>query len=169
MDTPLRTVSAKKEIALETATPGDLVSEAVKRMHEKNIGALPVVDGERIVGMFTERDALFRVINAKLDPETTPVQEVMTKDPNCVSGEMTVMDAMRIVTEKRYRHLPLVEADKLIGLVSASDLTRWVVDRQKVEISNLNRDIRGLAGTNKALIVLVVIAVLVVAIGVIMS
>ena len=169
MDTPLKTVAAKKEIALQTAAPGDLVIEATKRMHDNNIGALPVVDGERIVGMFTERDALFRVIDAKLDSEATRVEEVMTKDPNCVSGETTVIDAMRMVTEKRYRHLPLVEADKLIGLVSASDLTRWVVDRQKVEISNLNRDVRGLAGKNKALYTLSVAFVVIIAIGVITS
>ncbi len=169
MDVPLSTVAEEKDIVLETAAPGDLVSEAVKKMHAKNIGALPVVDGGRVVGMFTERDALFRVIDGKLDPDTTPVEAVMTADPNCVSGEMTVMDAMRLVSEKRYRHLPLVEADKLVGLVSATDLTRWVVKEQKAEITNLNREKRGLAGTNKALMVLVVIFVLAIAIGVITS
>ncbi len=169
MNVPLSVVAAEKSIALETAAPSDFVSEAVKRMHDKNIGALPVVDGERVVGMFTERDALFRVIDAKLDPASTLVQEVMTKDPNCVSPEMTVIDAMRMVTEKRYRRFPLVEADKLVGLITASDLMGWVVKEQQAEISSLNENVRGLTGRNKALIALVIGFIVIIAIGVITS
>ena len=59
--------------------------------------------------MFTERDALYRVIHGKLDPSSTPVGEVMTKDPDCVSPDMSVIDAMRMVHERRFRHLPLVD------------------------------------------------------------
>ena len=169
MNVPLSAVAAEKEITLETAAPGDLVSEAVKRMHDKNIGALPVVDGERVVGMFTERDALFRVINAKLDPASTLVQEVMTKDPSCVSPETTVIDAMRMVTENHFRRFPLVEADKLVGMISARDLMRWVVKEQQAEISSLNKDIRGLASTNKVLIALAIGFIVIIAIGVITS
>ena len=169
MNVPLSVVAAENSIALETAAPSDFVSEAGKRMHDKNIGALPVVDGERVVGMFTERDALFRVINAKLDPASTLVQEVMTKDPSCVSPETTVIDAMRMVTEKHYRRFPLVDADELVGMISARDLMRWVVKEQQAEISSLNENIRGLTGTNKALIVLAIGFIVIIAIGVMSS
>ena len=169
MNSPLSAVAAEKNIVLETAAPSDLVSEAVTKMHDKNIGALPVVDGGRVVGMFTERDALFRVINAKLDPASTLVQEVMTKDPECVSPETTVIDAMRMVTENHYRRFPLVEADKLVGLITASDLMRWVVKEQQVEISTLNENIRGLTGTNRTLIALAIGFIVVIAISIITS
>lgn len=169
MDVPLSTVAADKELVLETAAPGDPVSAAVKKMHDNNIGALPVVDGDRLIGIFTERDALFRVVDEKLDPESTSIESVMTRNPDCVSGEMMVMDALRMITEKQYRHLPLIEADKVIGLVSASDLTRWVVKEQEVQITSLNQDVRGLTKANKALIALAVAFVVIIAIGVITS
>jgi len=155
MDSSLSVVVAKKDGAIETAAPGDRVSDAVEKMHQKSIGALPVVEGDGIVGIFTERDALYRVTHSKLDPDATPVSEVMTKDPDCVSPEMSVIDAMRMVNEKRFRHLPLVKDGKLVGLVSSGDLTRWVVDEQKAEINNLSQNAKSLASKNKALIALV--------------
>jgi CBS domain-containing protein len=79
----------------------------------------------------------------------------MTKDPDCVSPEMSVIDAMRMVNEKRFRHLPLVKDGKLVGLVSSGDLTRWIVDEQKAEINDLSQNAKSLASKNKALIALV--------------
>ncbi|MGI9382607.1 MAG: CBS domain-containing protein [Methyloligellaceae bacterium] len=163
MDNPLSAVVAKKDGAIESAAPGDLVSDAVEKMHTKGVGALPVVEGDRLVGIFTERDALYRVIHGKLAPASTPVSEVMTKDPDYVAPDMSVIDAMRMINEKRFRHLPLVEDGKLVGLVSSGDLTRWVVDEQKAEIDSLGQNMRSLASKNKALIALVgVFAVLIV-------
>jgi CBS domain-containing protein len=109
MDNPLSAVASKKMgNAVETAAPGDAVSEVVEKMHEKSIGALPVVECDKVVGIFTERDALYRVIHGQLDPTSTSIGEVMTKEPECVSPELSVIDAMRTVDEKRFRHLPLV-------------------------------------------------------------
>ena len=155
MDSPLSAVMAKKAGAIETAAPGESVSDAVEKMHNKNVGALPIVEADSVVGMFTERDALYRVIHKKLDPDSTPVSEVMTKEPDCVSPSMSVIDAMHMVNEKRFRHLPLVEDGKLVGLVSSGDLNRWIVEEQKTEITKLDKDARGLASKNKALIALV--------------
>lgn len=169
MDSPLSAVAAKKGTAIETAAPGDLVSASVEQMHVKNIGALPVVEDDKIVGIFTERDALYRVIHGKLDPAATRVSEVMTKEPECLSPEVPVIDAMRTVNEKRFRHLPLVEDGKLVGLVSSGDLTRWVVDRQQAEIDGLNNSVRGLASKNKALIALVACFAVLIGIGIVTS
>ena len=130
MESPLSAVEAKKSNAIETAAPGDRVSEAVEKMHAKGIGALPVMEGENVVGIFTERDALYRVIHGKVDPAATSVSDVMTRDPDCVAPDMSVIDAMRMVNEKRFRHLPVVSDGKLVGLVSSGDLTRWVVEEQ---------------------------------------
>lgn len=176
MDSTLSAVMASKGSAIETAAPSDLVSDSVERMHEKNIGALPVVEGEKVVGIFTERDALYRVIHGKLDPASTSVSEVMTKEPECLSPSVTVIDAMRTVNEKRFRHLPLIEDGKLVGLVSSGDLTRWVVDQQKAEINEqkgeigeLNQSVKGLASKNKALIALVVGFAILIGVGILTS
>lgn len=166
MDSQLSALIARKGNAIETAAPGDMVSDAVRQMHEKNIGALPVVEGDAIVGIFTERDALHRVIHGKIVPDSTPVSEVMTKDPECVTPDMSVMDAMRMVNEKRFRHLPLVRNGKLVGLVSSGDLTRWVVDSQKAEIDSLSKNVQGLASRNKALIALVGTFLVLIVVGV---
>jgi len=155
MDSSLSVVLANKNGAIEIAAPIDRVSDAVEKMHQKSIGALPIVEGDAIIGIFTERDALYRVTHGKLDPAATPVSEVMTKDPESVSPEMSVIDAMRMVNEKRFRHLPLVKDGKLVGLVSSGDLTRWVVDEQKAEINDLSQNAKSLASKNKALIALV--------------
>ena len=79
MDSPLSAVAASKGGAIETAAPDDLVNQSVEKMHDKGIGALPVVDDDKLVGIFTERDALYRVIHGKLDPASTPVSAVMTR------------------------------------------------------------------------------------------
>ncbi len=149
MDNPLSAIVESKGSAIETAAPGDRVSEAVEKMHEKGIGALPVVDGDRVVGIFTERDALYRVIHGKLAPASTAVSEVMTEDPDCVAPDMSVIDAMRMVNEKRFRHLPLVTDGKLVGLVSSGDLNRWVVDAQKAEIDDLGQKVSGLCRAHR--------------------
>ena len=135
-------------------------------MYDEDIGALAVVDDGRRVGIFTERDALYRVINANSDPASTPLSEVMTRDPETVSPNLTVTDAMRIVTEQRFRHLPLTEQGELIAMVSSGDLTRWVVEAQGAEISKLNKTLRTMASRNKALIALLAGFVVLIVIGI---
>lgn len=173
MDSPLSAVVASKSDGIETAAPSDLVGQSVDKMHDKSIGALPVIDDDKVVGIFTERDALYRVIHGKLDPASTPVSAVMTKDPECLAPEVTVIDAMRTVNEKRFRHLPLVQDGKLVGLVSSGDLNRWLVDKQQAEISEqkaeigeLNQSVKGLASKNKALIALIVAFAVLIGVGI---
>ena len=169
MEHQLSEVVAKKGGAIETAVPSDRVFDAVRKMHEKGIGALPVVEGDSVVGIFTERDALYRVIHGKLEPSSTPVSEVMTKDPDCVAPDMSVIEAMRMVNEKRFRHLPLVKDGKLVGLVSSGDLTRWVVEEQKAEIDTLTQKVGSLAKKNKATLALVGGFAVLIAVGILTS
>ena len=114
-----------------------LVVECVRKMTDKKIGALTVMDGGKLVGIFTERDALSRVLAAGRDPRDTRVVEVMTTDPCCVSPEMTVGDAMELVTKRGFRHLPIVENGKVQALLSNRDLTHWLVKNRGGDVQNL--------------------------------
>jgi CBS domain-containing protein len=128
----------KDEIGTIHSVEADaLVVECVRKMTDKKIGALMVMDGGKLVGIFTERDALSRVLAAGRDPRDTRVVEVMTTDPCCVSPEMTVGDAMELVTKKRFRHLPIVEDGKVQALISSRDLTHWLVKNRGGDVQDL--------------------------------
>jgi CBS-domain-containing membrane protein len=114
-----------------------LVVECVRKMTDNKIGALMVMDGGKLVGIFTERDALSRVLAAGRDPRDTRVIEVMTTDPCCVSPEMTVGDAMELVSKRRFRHLPIVENGKVEALLSNRDLTHWLVKNRGAKVGDL--------------------------------
>jgi len=107
--------------------PGLSVTECVRRMNALNIGAMLVMEDERLLGIFTERDAITRVLGGGLDPNATKVREVMSEKPTVVSTQMTLEEAMNIITQKRIRHLPVVEDGKVLGVVSSGDLTHHLV------------------------------------------
>ena len=107
--------------------PDTLVTECVRVMTAEKIGALIVLDGERLIGMFTERDALNKVLAAGLDPGNTKVAEVMTKNPIWIPPTTTVGDAMELITRRRFRHLPIVDNGKVLAVISSGDLTHWLV------------------------------------------
>ena len=134
--TPLGTLFNARE-TIHSVGPNTSVTECVRTMTAKRIGALIVMDGEKLVGIFTERDALNKVLAAGLDPGSTKVSEVMTKDPYCIPPTTTVGDAMELITKRRFRHLPIVENGKLLAVVSSGDLTRWLVKDQMGEVQEL--------------------------------
>lgn len=101
------------------AAPQTLVSKAAKLMADKNVGALMVVERDRLVGIFTERDVVFRVVALGLDPRTTAVSAVMTEAPQTVGPDAPLGYALLLMHENGFRHLPVVENDKPIGIVSA--------------------------------------------------
>jgi len=123
--------------AIHSVEADALVVECVRKMTDKKIGALIVMDGAKLVGIFTERDALSRVLAAGRDPRDTRVVEVMTTDPCCVSPEMTVGDAMELVSKRRFRHLPIVENGKVQALLSSRDLTHWLVKNGGGKVQDL--------------------------------
>jgi CBS domain-containing protein len=106
-------------------------------MTAAKIGALIVMDGERLLGIFTERDALNKVLGAGRDPTSTKVSEVMTRDPVCIPPRTTVGEAMELVTQRRFRHLPIVENGRVLAVISSGDLTHWLVKDQVREVQAL--------------------------------
>jgi Predicted signal-transduction protein containing cAMP-binding and CBS domains len=134
--TPLNEIFKKGE-AIHSVGPDTLVTECVRLMTASKIGALIVMDGERLIGIFTERDALNKVLAGGLDPRNTKVSAVMTKDPYCIPPTTTVDDAMKLITKRRFRHLPIVDNGKVLAVVSSGDLTHWLVQDRMGEVQEL--------------------------------
>lgn len=107
---------------LSTFPPETTVREAAAIMTERSIGAILIVKDEQLAGIFTERDLLRRVVAASRDPETTSLEEVMTANPDTLPPQATAMEALLMMRNRGYRHLPVVEHSKLIGIVSIRDL-----------------------------------------------
>lgn len=97
------------------------VTETARRMRERNFGAAMIVEGSRLVGIFTERDALFRVLAERRDPHATPVGEVMTRDPQSLHPDRPFDEALRVMHQGRFRHVPVVEHGRPLGMVSVRD------------------------------------------------
>lgn len=133
----IRHVLARKGRHVHAIDPQVSVGDAVQLMNELRIGSLVVVDGAELVGIFTERDVLRRVVAACVDPRTTPVSAVMTRDLITVEPMTSIAIAMSLITEHRCRHLPVVEDGHLVGLVSSGDLTAWLVTDQQQTIWDL--------------------------------
>lgn len=114
------------------------VAEAVGVMNTHRVGCVLVMDTGKLVGVFTERDVLFRVVAQRRDPDQTLVSVVMSAEPVTISPDDTVEDAMRVVTDRRCRHLPVLdERGGLQGLISAGDLTRWLANSSRHEAEHL--------------------------------
>ena len=133
---PLSRIFEERE-AIHSVGPDTPVTVCVRAMTAEKIGALIVMDGERLIGIFTERDALNKVLAAGLDPVNTKVSEVMTKDPYCIPPTTTVGEAMQLITQRRFRHLPIVENGKVLAVISSGDLTHWLVKDQMREVQEL--------------------------------
>ncbi|MCP4632276.1 MAG: CBS domain-containing protein [candidate division Zixibacteria bacterium] len=102
---------------------GQTVKDAVSLMTEKNIGAVCVLDGEELVGMFTERDLMMRVVNhERLKAASTLVDDVMTKDLKVADADEDITDTLNTMKKRNFRHMPVIEKDKLIGIVSLRQL-----------------------------------------------
>jgi CBS domain-containing protein len=122
---------------IHSVNPDVSVTECVHQMNEQRIGALLVMEDEQLLGIFTERDAMTRVLGAGLEPTCTKVSAVMSHNPICVSPSTTLDEAMAIVSNQRVRHLPVVQDDKVLGIVSSGDLTHWLVEDRAGEIREL--------------------------------
>lgn len=134
--TPLNKIFGEGK-ALHAVGPDTLVTECARLMTTGKIGALIVMEGDRLIGIFTERDALNKVLASGLDPRSTKVSAVMTKDPYSISPTTTVGEAMKLITTRRFRHLPIVDDGKVLAVVSSGDLTHWLVHEQVGEVEEL--------------------------------
>ena len=135
-NTPLKDLIGELKTT-HSVGPDTLVTDCAKMMASRNVGALIVFDGKKLAGIFTERDALNRVLAAGLDPGTTKVGEVMTKNPCSIPPTATVSEAMELVTVRRFRHIPVVQNNEVLGLISSGDLIYWLVKDQVVEVKKL--------------------------------
>lgn len=110
------------------------VADAAKMMAERGIGALAVMDGARLTHIFTERDVLVKVVAAGRDPQTTTLGEVATPDPDTLPSTAEAWQALQKMRERRYRHMPVVDNDELVAMVSIRDLHEAVLNGMQDEI-----------------------------------
>jgi CBS domain-containing protein len=127
-------LASKRLRDVVTVGSGDSVLEAVRRMDDANTGSVVVLEGSRLAGIFTERDLMRRVVLRGHDVTSTPVSSVMTRDLIFTEPSAAGEEAMSKMTRHRCRHLPVVDGERLVGLVSIGDLMKEVSDEQSVEI-----------------------------------
>ncbi|HEY2606767.1 CBS domain-containing protein [Paraburkholderia sp. RL18-103-BIB-C] len=121
----------------------DSVYEAIRLMAEKGIGALVVTDGDSIAGIITERDYARKVVLMDRSSKATPVRDIMSKAVRFVRPDQTTEDCMALMTERRMRHLPVIENDRLVGMVSIGDLVKNIIAEQQFTIQQLEFYIHG--------------------------
>ena len=123
--------------------PDDSVYESLQMMADKEVGALLVMDGERLVGIVTERDYARKVILEGKSSKSSTVSEVMTNKVLCVAPERTIEECMALMTDKRARHLPVVENKRVVGVLSIGDLVKAILSEQQMLIDQLQHYIAG--------------------------
>jgi CBS domain-containing protein len=126
-----------------TIPPHASVFEAIYKMSEHNVGALPVVEGEALVGMISERDYARKLILSGRSSLNTPVRDVMTKEVVSITEKATLQECLRLMTEQRIRHLPVLRNGALFGIVSIGDLVYELIAQQEYVIDELERYVSG--------------------------
>jgi CBS domain-containing protein len=134
---------ASKGTEVWTVTADSSVYDALKTMAEKNIGALVVLDGDRLSGIFSERDYARKVVLQGKFSKDTPVRDIMTEDVFSVSPDRTITECMAVMTAGRFRHLPVMEDDRLVGLISIGDVVKVLLSEKDFMIEQLENFIAG--------------------------
>ena len=133
----VRQMLSEKGSAVVSIAPDTSVFDALKVMNEKNIGAVLVMEDEVLLGIFSERDYARKVILAGRSSKTTNVKELMTSKVYCIDPSRTIQDVLELMNEHRFRHVPVMESEKVIGVLSSGDVMRGVVAEQKNTIDSL--------------------------------
>ena len=133
----VRQMLSEKGSAVVSIAPDTSVFDALKVMSEKNIGAVLVMEDEVLLGIFSERDYARKVILAGRSSKTTNVKELMTSKVYCIDPSRTIQDVLELMNEHRFRHVPVMESEKVIGVLSSGDVMRGVVAEQKNTIDSL--------------------------------
>jgi len=126
-----------------SVSPEVPVFEALQMMADKNVGALLVVDGGRLVGIFSERDYARKVILKGKTSKETPVREIMSSHVLYVRPQQTIEECMALMTDKRVRHLPVFDDEKLVGVISIGDVVKAIIAEQEFVIEQLQNYITG--------------------------
>ena len=143
MNISIGTLLEQKSGAIFTIPTTVTVAEAVQEMNAHKVGSVLVMDGLRLAGIFTERDVLRRVVGGGLDPKLTPITKVMTSEVLTITPSTTVQQVLDLFTEKRCRHLPVMEGGRLLGVISIGDVSRWMASLHRAEAESLRQYIAG--------------------------
>jgi CBS domain-containing protein len=139
----VRDILKNKGNNVYSIAPDQTVYEAISKMDELNIGALIVLNDQKLKGIISERDYRSKVILQGRSSKSTDVSKIMSEDVYYVEPTDSVKKCMSIMTDKKIRHLPVMEGDKVIGVVSIGDLVKTIISKQKFEIKNLRHYIQG--------------------------
>ena len=132
-------LARQKTSTLWSIDPNAMVYNAIQLMDEKNVGALPVLEHGKLVGIVSERDYTRKVILKGRASKDTPVSDIMTRQVLTVNSSSSITECMRIMTERHVRHLPVLDGTSLVGILSVGDVLNWIVWAQKATIDNLER------------------------------
>jgi CBS domain-containing protein len=136
----VRAVLAQKGSKVWSVTPDATVYDAIALMAEHNIGSVLVMDSDRLVGLLSERDYTRKIILMGKQSKSTPVREIMSTDITAVSPLATVEHCMRLMTDKRVRHLPVVDDEQhVVGVVSIGNLVNWIISAQSSALESMEK------------------------------
>ena len=140
---PISALLRYKGATVWDISPEATVFDAIQLMADKNIGALPVVSHGKLAGVFTERDYTRKIILAGKTSKQTLVKEIVSSDVITVVPDESVEECMRLMTEHRIRHLPVVQNGEMVGIISIGDLVNWIISAQDAAISQMENYIGG--------------------------
>jgi CBS domain-containing protein len=140
---PISSILFHKTNALWTIAPEATVYEAIKLMAEKNVGSLLVMSGGKLAGVFTERDYARKVALHGKNSRQTQVWEILPKKTVTATTDDSVEECMKLMTENRVRHLPVVEGPHVVGIISIGDLVNWIISAQNATIEQMEQYIAG--------------------------
>lgn len=127
----------KKGSQVFSVTRDTTVLDAIKLLSEKNIGALPVIEEGKLLGIFSERDYARKIILKGKTSNDTPVKEIMTENPYTVEPGQTLEDCMTIMSDRHIRHLPVIQENAVVGMISVSDVVKAIIQAQRATIDHL--------------------------------
>ena len=143
ISTPIQSILSRKGAEVWSVAPDDTVLDAISRMAMYDVGALPVLQGGRLLGMISERDYTRKIILFGRSSRDTSVAEIMTRDPIVVEPGDSVQDCMQLMTDNRVRHLPVMAGGIVVGMLSIGDVVNWIIGAQDAALAEMEKFVTG--------------------------